>query len=293
MNRIILARTKSNGPVESYETDDRIFCISPNGSEDSYEIDSEEALGNGGNAIVYGCRNIGNGEEFAIKIQIDTRVNRLQRFKREERLLFSLHHDQLMPSVGHGEILLKSHRYGLKTHPFVIMPLAESNLLDFINREDLSFDRIAGQFRGLSEALAVLHELAIHRDIKPENVLIRGETWLLSDFGLCRFLEPGENGSDVTMDDEKVGPVFWMSPESMNRTLGRGDEISKASDVFQLAAVFWFAATKRHPTGIVRASDWKGPPEMFEVLESALSHDPQSRPQDGREFHERIEDALF
>lgn len=295
MSRIILVRTKPNGSVESYETDDRIFCISPNGSEDSYEIESEASLGNGGNAIVYGCRNIGSGEEFAIKIQIDTRANRLQRFKREERLLFSLHHDQLMPSVGHGEIQLVSNRHGSGNHPFVIMPLAESNLSDLMKREReyLSFERIAGQIRGLSEALAVLHERAIHRDIKPENVLIRGETWLLSDFGLCRFIDPEENGSDVTMDDEKVGPVFWMSPESMNRSLGRGDEITKASDVFQLAAVFWFAATKRHPTGIVKVKDWNGPRKMFDVLESALSHDPQSRPQDGREFHERIKAALI
>ena len=84
-----------------------------------------------------------------------------------------------------------------------------------------------------------------------------------------------------------------MSPEDMNHRIGNGDEITKASDVFQLAAVFWFAATKRHPTGIVKSSDWPGPSKVFEVLESALSHDPQSRPQDGREFHERIESALF
>ena len=116
---------------------------------------------------------------------------------------------------------------------------------------------------------------------------------MLSDFGLCKFLDPEENGLDVTMEDEKVGPVFWMSPESMNRTLGRGDEITQASDVFQLASVFWFAVTKRHPTGIVTASDWPGPPKVFDVLESALSHDPQYRPKDGREFHERIEEALF
>ena len=82
-----------------------------------------------------------------------------------------------------------------------------------------------------------------------------------------------------------------MSP--MNHRIGNGDSITQITDVFQLAVMFWFAATKRHPTGIVRANDWKGPHEMFEVLESALSHDPQSRPQDGREFYKRIEDALF
>ena len=84
-----------------------------------------------------------------------------------------------------------------------------------------------------------------------------------------------------------------MSPESMHRVVGNNDEITKASDVFQLAAVFWFAATKRHPTGIVKVKDWNGPRKMFDVLESALSHDPQSRPQDGREFHERIKAALI
>lgn len=295
MNRITLVREKTHGRAESFKTDDQVYCVSRDGSKSLYEIDSDYALGSGGNAIVYGCKNIGSGESCAIKIQIDTRSPRLQRFKREERLLFSLHHEQLMPSVGHGEIKLESEQFGKRKHPFIIMPLAESNLFDFVKneRENLSFDQIAGQFRGLSEALAVLHEHAIHRDIKPENILIRGETWMLSDFGLCRFIDPEENGADVTMDNEKIGPVFWMSPESMNRSLGRGDEITKASDVFQLASVFWFSATGRHPTGIVRETDWHGPSSVFKVLESALSHDPSQRPADGKAFHEQIATALL
>lgn len=296
MSQITLARTRPNGSVvESFDTEDRVDCTSTDDAEESYEIDPGESLGSGGNAIVYGCRNVGSGEAFAIKIQTNTQPERLCRFNREEQLLSSLRHEQLMSCIGSGEIVLKSHKFGPEPHPFVIMPRAESNLADLVNREhkDLSFDRIAGQFRGLSEALAVLHEHALHRDIKPENILIRGETWILSDFGLCKFLDPNENGPDVTMENEKIGPVFWMSPESMNRALGRGDEITQASDVFQLASVFWFATTRRHPTGIVKANDWRGPLEMFKVLESALSHDPQSRPKDGREFHERIKEALF
>ena len=93
------------------------------------------------------------------------------------------------------------------------------------------------------------------------------------------------------LEDEIIVSRNLMSP--MNHRIGNGDEITKASDVFQLAAVFWFTATKRNPTGIVKANDWPGPHKIYEVLESALSHDPQSRPQDGREFHERIEGALF
>ena len=61
---------------------------------------------------------------------------------------------------------------------------------------------------------------------------------------------------------------YWMSPESMNSAIGNDDAITKASDVFQLAALFWFAATKLHPTGIVKANDWCGPLEIFKVLVS-------------------------
>ena len=123
--------------------------------------------------------------------------------------------------------------------------------------------------------------------------MIRSDMWMLADFGLCKFLTPDEHDVDVTLDNEKVGPVYWMSPESMNRVIGNNDEITKASDVFQLASVIWFAATKRHPTGIVTENDWRGSHEIYEVLASALSHDPQSRPQDGCEFHERIKNAIF
>ena len=72
MNRIILAREKQRGRGEYYETDDRVCCASIDGFESAYEINPEAPLGSGGNAIVYGCKDIGGGESFAIKIQIET-----------------------------------------------------------------------------------------------------------------------------------------------------------------------------------------------------------------------------
>ncbi len=264
----------------------------------SFEIESDGLIGQGGNAIVYRCRDMDSGEDYAIKIQMAVGDNREKRFKREIHLLQTSNHAQLMSCVSSGIIMLrKMKRDNQIPHEFVIMTLAEQNLNDLVHHQDegtpFPFEVLAGQFRGLSEALAVLHESAIHRDIKPENILIRGDMWMLADFGLCKFLAPDEHDVDITLDNEKVGPKYWMSPESMNRVIGNNDEITKASDVFQLASVFWFAATKRHPTGIVKVSDWRGPHEIFEVLESALSHDPHSRPQDGREFHERIKNAIF
>ena len=199
-----------------------------------------------------------------------------------------------MTGIANGSLEMEK-KQQKKLHPFAIIPLADQNLGHVVKARPSPppFGFLASQFRGLAEALAVLHERAIHRDIKPENILVRGDTWILADFGLCKFLKPKKGEIDITMENEKVGPKYWMSPESMNRVVGNNDEITKASDVFQLAAVFWYVATKRHPTGIVRLKDWKGPRKMFEVLEAALSHDPQSRPQDGHEFHERIKAALL
>lgn len=64
------------------------------------------------------------------------------------------------------------------------MPIADFNLSQYIQKSQnkISYADYIAQFKGLVSALAVLHQKAIHRDIKPENILIKGETWLLSDF---------------------------------------------------------------------------------------------------------------
>ncbi len=69
---------------------------------------------------------------------------------------------------------------------FVIMEKADENLISYLKSHDtIGYETYAAQFRSLCEALESLHQHAIHRDIKPENILVRGETWVLSDFGLC------------------------------------------------------------------------------------------------------------
>ena len=147
-----------------------------------------------------------------------------------------------------------------------------------------------GQFRGLAGALASLHDHAVHRDIKPENILVVGERWLLSDYGLCTFVDVEEE--DLTAEEQKVGPTFWLSPEAHNRRLGHGDEINETSDVFQLAAIFWYVATGRYPSGILTKSDWTGPEKLFRLLHRSLFHDRAKRPQNGHEFFTGLEEAL-
>ncbi|MDP1773621.1 MAG: protein kinase [Methylobacter sp.] len=257
-----------------------------------YEI--TDRINAGGNGVVHKCLNSITGDEYAIKFQLDNRGNRLKRFLREQKLLETLQHEHSITYIDHGEIEADSIKDKNKTSvniPFVIMELAEDSLYNHIKNNNLGNEVFSAQFYGLTKALANLHQYAIHRDIKPNNILILGERWLLSDFGLCTFLD--DDTEQLTKTYETVGPRFWMSPEANNRSVGKSDAIDKSSDVFQLAAVFWFIVNKTHPTGVLTRNDWHGPEHLFEPIFKALHYDRKIRPKDGLEFSKQIENAIY
>ncbi len=263
---------------KEYEISDRVDC--------------------GGNAVVYRCVETISGEEFAIKFHLSLAPKRKQRFLREIELLRQIQHEQLIKYIDHGEVTgSMGEKWSGRTLPrdvrlaFLVMPLADSNLATLLRGNgNLLYEDYIGQFKGLARALSVLHQKAVHRDIKPENILVMGETWMLSDFGLCKFHDCSE---EITLDHEAVGPRYWMSPEAVNKAIGNLDEISKRSDVFQLCSVFWFIVTGRHPGGCVSREDWSGPENIFKLLLDALSHDEKKRPSDGEQLAEFLDSVTL
>lgn len=253
----------------------------------------EDYIGRGGNAAVFQCRDRVTGEEYAVKFLMRGGLTNARRFLREARLLELVEGEHIPKYYGNGRITVEHNkRSNTQKIPFIVMELADRNLQEFMTErsQPLSYEQYAGQFRGLAKALASLHIHAVHRDIKPENILIAGDRWLLSDYGLCTFVNPNEE--DLTGEVQNVGPKFWLSPEAYNRRLGCEDEINRASDVFQLAAIFWYVATGRYPGGIVTEDDWTGPDKLFRLLHRSLFHDYTARPQDGPEFLTDLVDAL-
>lgn len=202
-------------------------------------------------------------------------------------------HPHIIRYIDHGIAEAVDKNKNVLEIPFVIMEKADGNLVDFVKKNGLiNYQEYAGQFRGLCEALAELHKYAIHRDIKPENILIKGETWVLSDFGLCKFLDLEED-RELTRINEKVGPAFWMSPEAITSFYFGKGLIGTYSDVFQICAVFLFVLTKSYPGGIISEDSMNTTPPIRQLLLSAMSNDFNKRPLNGHELAELYNRATY
>ncbi len=259
----------------------------------SYEI--QERIGSGGNAVVHKATDFA-GEEYAIKFQLTLSRKMSARFQRELELLRATEHEHLIKYIDHGTArvtrIYRKDRSQTNI-PFIVMPLADTTLMELVQtRKNIMFAEYMPQFRGLAMALQALHEKALHRDIKPENILVKGNTWLLSDLGLCKFIDAGED-MDITGKYEHIGPRYWMSPESINQIYGNADEISPISDIFQLGSVFWFVVTGRHPAGVVTEDDWNGPTQIFSPIYRSLLHDSSKRISNGKELHDALLEAVL
>lgn len=270
------------------------------------EYDVGELINAGGNAVVHECFDRLSGTDYAIKFQVELRGRRPLRFAQEVGLLRSFKDPHIIGYVSDGTVpgvrqQTPSRGGGRGAHaqgkpprkeqiPFVVLQRASNSLSELVKgRSRVPPAEYLGQFIGLTRALVKINERALHRDIKPENVLVMGNTWMISDFGLCDVLG-GE--MDISGEEERIGPIFWMSPEALNKRLGCGDKICQASDVFQLASVFWYAACGRHPSGIVEQEDWSGPTEIFPVLRQALIHDHARRFDTSADFCDALLDAI-
>lgn len=249
-------------------------------SGNAYEIYEYGRLGNGGHAAVYKCINKITGEEFAIKFQLNFGDKSIKRFLNSINVLKHLNHANLLKYIDSGYVISSNNA---KKIYFLIMDLYENGDLETSLCKEKIFYKpevYVAQFINLASALATFHKFSIHRDIKPANILIGQHNWVLADYGLCTFLQ----GDRITADTEKVGPILWLTPEAVNKMINISDEISKSSDVYQLAAIFWFIVNHKHPTGVLTKSDWRGPRWLFQPIYKALSHNKNKRYKDGQAF---------
>jgi eukaryotic-like serine/threonine-protein kinase len=251
-------------------------------------------LGEGGTSFVYAATR--EGVELALKVlrpELGLEPREVERFVGEARRMHALSHPNLVQVLDAG--ILPDGR------PYIAMPRLRGRALadKLADRGRLEVPHALALLAGLVSAVSTLHRAGlVHRDIKPENVLWLDppdERLVLLDLGIARELDAGP--STTTQAGFARGTPAYMAPE---RFFGQPATI--ASDVYELALVFYVAVVARLPWDPAdpkarmspRAPSELGvqlPPELSRVLLTALSAGRDERPASVDELHARLVDA--
>src|SRR5437773_3363548 len=197
-----------------------------------------EELGRGGQGVVYRARQKSLNRTVALKViglgQWATQAH-LKRFRREAESAANLDHPCIVPIYEVGE------REG---SCYFSMKFIDGGQLDEVaKRTPISTRNAAELIAKLARTVHYAHEHGIlHRDIKPGNILVdtKGEPHL-TDFGLARLLE---TKSTVTHTMDVLGTPSYMAPEQAS---GRNEQLTSATDVYGLGAVFYQLLTGHPP----------------------------------------------
>ncbi len=197
-----------------------------------------EEIGRGGQGVVYRARQKSLNRTVALKVIGLGRwasTPHLKRFRHEAEAAASLEHPQIVPIYEIGE------RDG---SCYFSMKFVEGGQLDeVVRRERMSTRHAAELVVKIARTVQFAHERGIlHRDIKPGNILLdrHGEPHL-TDFGLARLIE---QESTVTNSFDVMGTPSYMAPE---QAAGRTKELTAATDVYALGAVFYQMLTGQPP----------------------------------------------
>lgn len=233
--RSLLSTATSSHRAQIPDYTDR--CIGP------YRLRDE--IGRGGMGVVYRAdRTEGDfDQQVAIKLLWNgqDREMRLDRFQREQQLLASLNHPNIAQLYDGG--LTK------EGQPFIVMEHVQGEPINaYCDRHRLTIDARLKLTLQVVDALHYAHRnLVIHRDIKPSNILVSedGQVKLL-DFGIAKLLgdqtEPECPAAiDLTHTGEQLMTPGFAAPEQL-----LGQNVTVATDVFQLGLVLYELLTGRH-----------------------------------------------
>jgi|GEM_PF-2033405 len=186
--------------------------------DDVFRVESE--LGHGNFGAVYRVHDLLEGRTLALKVlkpgPHDEHELR-QRFEREARLIYSLHHPHVLRVYYYGQTAS-----GL---PYMAMEFLEGTDLRALlaHHGPLSPRLVKRIALETLSALEAAHELGIvHRDLKPANIFLvndggNGHVKVL-DFGFAKALDDGGRVSDeLTAAKTLVGTPAYMSPELVHK----------------------------------------------------------------------------
>jgi eukaryotic-like serine/threonine-protein kinase len=155
----------------------------------------------------------------------------VRRFAQERQILAALHHPAIA-QLYDGGLTENGHPY------FVMEPVDGAPIDVWCDRRGSTIEERLRLFVKVGEAVQHAHgKLVVHRDLKPGNILVtlEGEVKLL-DFGIAKLMEPGLGVEALpsTRTTTRVLTPEYASPEQV-----RGEEVTTASDIYQLGLLLY------------------------------------------------------
>lgn len=269
-----------------------------------YEI--IKLLGKGGMGEVYQARHRTTGILTAVKVMLSkvaVSAEAKEKFIREIQTISILQHPSIVKFIESGSS---------GSVFYIIMEYCNSgNLLDFVETQNRPFTEkeIIPLMMDVLEGLAYAHFKGfIHRDLKPQNILLtKGNNTLkakISDFGLSKnFTQAGFSGMTVT--GSYAGSYPFMPREQVTNF----KYVKPVSDVWSIAATFYFVLTGELPREIRKGQDPmdailggniipirnrnshinKG---ISDIIDRSLSNNPKDRYQDAGDMKKALEKAI-
>lgn len=195
-------------------------------------------LGSGGVSVVYEVQHQLLDKTFALKLLRTDKLTDGQaslRFKQEAKVAVGLAHPNIAATAEFGI----DSRMG---KPYLVTEYVKGEpLADLIKPTlKLSVDAALNIAIDLCDALQYAHgKGVIHRDLKPSNVMVTTLTDgkfkpIIIDFGIAKFLDPGDQAPHLTKTGEVFGTPQYMSPEQ-----AVGVPIDERSDIYSLGCIIY------------------------------------------------------
>nr|WP_254069566.1 PASTA domain-containing protein [Herbiconiux sp. VKM Ac-2851] len=266
-------------------------------------------LGSGGDASVYRAHDERTGRTVALKIlhaHLGTVVGAGDVFLARARQAAAVRHPALAAVLAFGV------DDAADSQPWIALELiAGRTLRDEVEaRGPLGAAEGAALLGDVLEGLGALHSSGlVHRDVTPANIMVDGTgprpRAVLLDLGLAA--PAGERSAEPVDDSSALlvrGTVDWMSPEQI-----LGDVVDGRADLYQAAAVLYFALTGEPPfprdtADAVQRAHLSAPPPVASaraadvpraidrVIARAMLKSPDARPHDARELLRELQTAL-
>ncbi len=236
-------------------------------------------LGEGGYAEVWLVKDTISDIEQALKIflpdsELDDKVVDL--FRKEFKLVYNINHSNLL-KYGHFSVCMG--------YPYLVMPyyrLGSAESLVGHCSEQVGWKYLHDVAAGL-QCLHAHRPAIIHQDIKPANVLLDGDNFIITDFGISASMYNMVKGS--TGNQVVQGTRPYMPPEKFLDN----PEICVENDIWSLGASLYELLTGECPYGKkggenqLNASEYPELPstisgKMRYVIRKCLSLNPSHRP---------------